>query len=465
MQLRTLAVTVLLLPTAVWAAGSGAGPLRVGASRIEFTHLSPPPATPPSGRFEHEKLFLRAIVLDNGATRAALLTVDGNAPGSIPPKVAEELKCPVEHVMVSSTHSHSAYLTGSNTAGRAAGGGQPQGPSPLDDVAVKAVREAVARLQPARMSYGTGAAYLNVNRDVISPQTRLWTQDANPAGPSDKTVAVMKFESPSGEPVALWFNYAMHPVNLYQSGLVSGDYPAAASRHIEQIYGDRVVAMFTQGAQGDQNPLYLRASTAAMLERQGLEYRGQPLVREPTEAELREGRRQPVALAPKAAEAVNKVVEAQGIILAEEVLRVAHSLPAGTGEVRIAGAQKTITCPGRTRTNQGREGQPGTYTDGPDVTLLMRVLGIGTVGLVGVNAEVYNAIGQALKAKSPMANTVFVGLANGSAGSGYVVTDDAYGRYTFQVLGSRLKPGCAETAIPQAGVELLTQYMNGLGAR
>ena len=95
---------------------------------------------------------------------------------------------------------------------------------------------------------------------------------------------------------------------------------------------------------------------------------------------------------------------------------------------------------------------------------MMRVPGIGTVGLVAVNAEVYNAIGQALKAKSPMANTVFVGPANGRANSGYVPRDDAYGRYTFQVLGSRLKPGRAETAIPDAGVELLTQYLNGLGA-
>ena len=93
--------------------------------------------------------------------------------------------------------------------------------------------------------------------------------------------------------------------------------------------------------------------------------------------------------------------------------------------------------------------------------LLVRALGIGSVGLVGVNAELYNAIGQALKAKSLMSNTVLVGLANGSANSGYVPTDDAYGRYTFQVLGARTKPGCAETALPKAGDELLTKYAIG----
>jgi hypothetical protein len=33
------------------------------------------------------------------------------------------------------------------------------------------------------------------------------------------------------------------------------------------------------------------------------------------------------------------------------------------------------------------------------------------------------------------------------ANSGYVPTDDAFGRYTFQVLSSALKPGCAECQI------------------
>ena len=38
-------------------------------------------------------------------------------------------------------------------------------------------------------------------------------------------------------------------------------------------------------------------------------------------------------------------------------------------------------------------------------------------------------------------------LANGRANSGYIPNDAAFGAYTFQVLGSRLKPGCAEKAI------------------
>ncbi len=47
--------------------------------------LAPPPDIPPSGKYEHEKLFLRAIVIENSAASAVLITVDGNTPGSVPP--------------------------------------------------------------------------------------------------------------------------------------------------------------------------------------------------------------------------------------------------------------------------------------------------------------------------------------------------------------------------------------------
>jgi len=439
-----------------------AGPLRVGASRVEYTKLTPPPATPPLGTYEHEKLYIRAIVLDNGSTRAALLSIDGNAPASIPAKVAEELKCPRENVLVSGTHSHSAGMGGPPSGGRGAAlmpGLQTS--SPLDGLALEAVRQAVARLQPARMAFGTGRCYLNVNRDVISPKTRLWTQDANSTGPSDKTVAVLKFDTPAGEPIALYVNYAMHPINLYLGGITSADYPGAAMGYIEHIYGDKAVALFTQGAEGDQNPLYLRASTAALLQRGGQKYTGQPLVREPVEAEIRDNGRPMVPLDAKAADAVEKWIEAEGVVFAEEVLRVAQNLDGGAEDIRISGAQKTITCPGRTRTNGGREGSPGTYADGADVNMLIGVLGIGNVGLASINAEVYNAVGQAVKAKSPMAKTVFVGLTNGMSNSGYIPTDEAYGHYTFQVLGSRLKPGCAETSITNTMVDMLGQYAAG----
>ena len=60
-----------------------------------------------------------------------------------------------------------------------------------------------------------------------------------------------------------------------------------------------------------------------------------------------------------------------------------------------------------------------------------------------------------LKAEAPASKTLVVTLANGSAGSGYIYSDDAYSHLTFQVIGSRLKPGCAEGKIVSTAVALM----------
>jgi neutral ceramidase len=48
-----------------------------------------------------------------------------------------------------------------------------------------------------------------------------------------------------------------------------------------------------------------------------------------------------------------------------------------------------------------------------------------------------------------------VTLANGGANSGYIPNDASFGAYTFQVLSSRLKPGCAEDAIDNGLLDLI----------
>ena len=47
-----------------------------------------------------------------------------------------------------------------------------------------------------------------------------------------------------------------------------------------------------------------------------------------------------------------------------------------------------------------------------------------------------------------------ISLTSGSAGVGYIPTDAAFRSYTFQVLGTRLKPRCAENGIARAALEL-----------
>jgi neutral ceramidase len=438
----------------------GRGSLRAGAARVDIT----PPANPdypPSGKYAHERLYIRAIVLDNGVTRAALIGADQGGLGeevwtAASKQIAGELNCPPENIIMSATHSHSAVPAGPPAPG--VGGPPRQVTGPIVDAIMNAVRQAEAKLQPAQVGFGTGFSYLNVARDAVSEDTHLWTQAPNLDGPSDKTVAVVKFTTPTGEPIAAYVNYAMHPINGYLVGITSADFPGATCRYVEQAFDDTMVTIFTQGASGDQNPLLMRPATNALASKSGVKITGYELVREPVEAPLRDGKVPHGKLDPKVADNFERWIESEGQLLGEEVIRVMTNTRKMAADVRIWGGQNNLSCPGRRRTNTGREGSPGTYEDGDPVNIRLGVLGIGDIALTSVNAEVYNLISQRMKKQSPMANTVMVTLANGRANSGYIPNDAAFGAYTFQVLGSRLKPGCAEQGIANGLADLVNQY-------
>lgn len=435
------------------------GNLRVGAARVDIT---PPadPANPPSGKYEHEKLYVRAIVLDNGSERAALIGADQGGLsegiwGAASKQIAAELKCPVENIVMSATHTHSGWGPGGFPGTSRLRPDPNAPPPPIVGQIVDAVRQAKAKLQPARVGFGTGKSYLNVNRDAIGSETHLWTQAANLEGPSDKTVAVMEFLTPQGAPIAVYMNYAMHPVNGFLAGITSADFAGAASRYVEEAFEDKAVAVFTQGASGDQNPLYLRAGTNAMASQSGVPITGYVLTREKVEAPLRDGKVKASSVDPKVRDVLERVMDSEGVLLGEEVIRVMTNTKRLDASPSISAAQKTVTCPGRNRTDHAREGTPGTYEDGDPVNIRLGAMRIGSITLTTVDGEVYSPIAQRLKRESPMANTFMVTLANGMANSGYIPNDTAFGALTFQVLGSRLKPGCAETAIVDGTLDLM----------
>ena len=444
------------------AAGLLAGQenLRVGAARVDITGPADP-ANPPSGKYEHERLYVRAIVLDNGMARAALVGADQAGLGeavwmAASQQIAAELNCPVPNIVISATHTHSGGMPnfgrGGPRTGPPADPGQP--PPPIVGRIMDAVRQAKSKLQPARVGYGKGFSYLNVNRDAVDPETHRWTQAPNLDGPSDKTVAVIKFSSAAGDPIAVYMTYAMHPINGYLAGFTSADFAGAASRYIEQAYDDKVVAVFGQNASGDQNPLYLRAATNDLASRSGVKITGNVLTREAVEAPIRDNKVPAGPPDPKFRDALERVMDAEGVILGEEAIRVITNITRLNASPRIAGAETVVSVPGRKRLDNAREGTPGSYEPGDSVGIRLGVLRIGDIVLGSVDAEIYSPIGMKFKQRSPVANTMLVTLANGAASSGYIPNDTAFGAYTFQVLGSRLQPGYAESAIVNGLLDL-----------
>jgi len=432
-----------------------AGSLQVGAAKVDISAGAYADGKPPPRTYPHEWLYVRAIVLDNGDTKAVLIGADlsGIRPDemyqSAAASINRELGVPIENIIMSGTHTHSGQR-------------DLRDAEKIEAAILRAVRLANEKLQPGSVGFGEGAVHINVNRDVISNETKLWTQAANLDGPSDKTLAVLAFYDKQGAPIAGYMNYAMHPVNGYLSGFVSGDAPNAASRHVEQAFGDDMIMVFVQGASGDQNPLHLRNGTNAMAGASGAEITGFELVRESIEGPLREGQVERRANDPVATESLKRWMDAQGQLIGEEAIRVMSNMDRLASDADIGGHQMILTCPGRSRiaSDGSREGAAASYEDGEDVNIRLGVIGINEIALASVNAEIYNMIAQQAKAASPLSKTMVVTIANGRANSGYIPTDDAYGRNTFQVLGSRLKPGCAQMGIVKGITDMTYEHIN-----
>jgi neutral ceramidase len=139
------------------------------------------------------------------------------------------------------------------------------------------------------------------------------------------------------------------------------------------------------------------------------------------------------------------------------VLYVVRSTEHTEASVALTGVTTTIQCPGRERIDKGRAGFEGTYKDGNPVEIRLGVLRIGDVVIGAVNAEVFSPIAQRLKRESPYKATMMATLTNGSARSGYIPDDASFGKHTFEVLSSRLKPGCAESSIVNGILDLITK--------
>ena len=441
---RTFVVSVAVL---LWGlagvGGQDRGRLRVGAARVDITPAADAalPMAGYAGRKEgfrgiHDPLFVRAIVLDDGATQAALvawdlLFVPDAVWAATSRRIESETGIRPEHLLLSAVHDHGAPSLAAEM--QSAAPNTAAYTTHVQEMAVEAVRRAKAQLQPARFGVGTGKAYVNVNRREFSAG-RGWWLGYNDEGPSDKTVTVLRFDDLSGRPLAFWMNYAVHAVVMgpenYQ---ITGDLAGATSRFVEEHYlgksrprgdggmllrlrpeerstGEGPVAVWTSGAAGDQNPV----STAS----------GEDFT----------------------------LVDGLGKVLGEAVVRAAANVTA-TPDVSIQGAQRVVTCPGR-RVEPGPTPRAEyTFTDADPVSIRLGFLRINDVALAGVSGEVLTLIANRLRRESPLAQTIMVTHTNGS--SGYIPNDAAFEQVSYEITASRLKPGCAEGAIVTGFLELI----------
>lgn len=466
-----LRVSLLLSLVLFAARAQTGGRLRAGAAKVDVTPSASQLTIPTDSIRDH--LYVRAILVDDGRTCAALVAIDGGARNNVVDaaiqKSSASVKCPAENYIISGTHTHSG------STGGLGGAGAPD-TATITAAIVSAVDKAKAELRPARVGYGRTALDLNVNRDHFNSKLE-WRQEPNPEGASDKTLSVVAFVGEDNVPVAVYLNYAMHPINFYLSGVISADFPGEAAKYIEDLFDGKTVALFSQGASGDQNPRLAFSPSFFMRTRPYLmegQHPGPQMVGPPPpppENSTQQGFNASAAGSGRKAipaenlEAYRKVLARTG----DYVVMLGHTI--GMAAVRLMreeiqpvdsaaiwGGRQPFTCPGRERldaANPARENVFPGYKDGPDVTITAGLLRIGDIHFVTVNGEVYSRIALKLKEAAPANKLMMVTLANGGANSGYIYSDDAYSHLTFQVIGSRLKPGCAEGKIISTALDLM----------
>jgi hypothetical protein len=389
----------------------------------------------------HDPIYARALVLDNGSSKVALISVDTagmqNA-AAIVKAVSEELKVPISHLSISSTHDHSTP-----TFGGGANNNYDRGPylALMLKGVVEAARQANAQLQPARIGFGTGRAYVNTNRDQKIGDS--YKMGYAPEGPTDKTVAVMLVTNTAGEPIAVWSNYAVHGVVMFLSKTkdgkseVNGDLPGATASYVE----DRIkgaVQVWTSGAAGDQNPMFMSTYN-----------QDAPDVHDEGAAGW-------------------AILDVQARRLGEEIVRVAKNIQNTTDKVVLWGADTSVTCPGRKRDPSAPPAAVATGSptgvsavakmiDGDPVDISLGLIMINDIALADVTGEVFTDISQKLKRESLFDRTAMVTLSRGSIG--YIPSESSYLLPSAMAANNRIKPGCAEHEIVDAFLGLEKQYL------
>lgn len=179
---------------------------------------------------------------------------------------------PAENVLIAATHTHAAPMTDD---------AKPALGSPDDDYVRTLTdtirREAALLLDPENrepVTLETSYEYADhsVNRRRRFPlyfsDGRL-TRNAvivapDPSGPTDETVAIATLRGATGQPVAVLWNYACHPVGFPNPRTISAHFPGTVRRRIREHTGEDTAVLFFQGFSGDTRPrIRVQATTPA----------------------------------------------------------------------------------------------------------------------------------------------------------------------------------------------------------
>lgn len=417
---------------------------------------APFPAT-----FIHDELHARCLVLDDGATRIAIVVVDSLG---VPRHVLDEAKrqaeqhtgIPAHRILISATHTHSATSALGDRWSPAAYDQRPALDAYQRFLATRiadGIRRAVVNLQPAVIGWGRGALPDEVfNRrwfmapgphlqnpfggtDRVQMNPRVGSPDLiEPDGPTDPDVAVLAVRSRTGAPIAVLANYSLHYVGGVPQGHVSADYFGVFARQLARLLGEdrgdsRFVAMLANGTSGDINNVDVRGGQPALPPYERMERVASRVAAEVWKVlpHLTWHEHVPLGMAQRTITLRRRPVTPELQAWASEALARPEDAPRHPRE-RIY-AERV----------QGSVGAP------PTLDVLLQAVRIGDLGIATFPFEVFAEIGLEIKAKSPLRQTFTISLANGSEGYLPTARQHAFGGYETWLGTNRVEIDAART--------------------
>ncbi|NQT13734.1 MAG: neutral/alkaline non-lysosomal ceramidase N-terminal domain-containing protein, partial [Planctomycetes bacterium] len=249
---------------------------RIGLARVKITPEAPIRMAGYGSRDKPSEgvladLFAKAMALEDAEGRqAVLLTTDvigynAQVADSICQRIMSTTGLKRPQILLNPSHTHTGPVIG--IPGATGYGLEGDDLRRVHEYAEKLTGQlaeltaaALADLKPARLSWGIGVTHIVMNRREFTERgVRL---GFNPRGYVDRSVPVLRVDSPEGELRGLVFQCACHNTTLggkhYE---LCGDYAGFAQQHVEREH-EGVQAMFMIGCGGSANP-YPRGTVEA----------------------------------------------------------------------------------------------------------------------------------------------------------------------------------------------------------
>ncbi len=267
--LRVTAVVCGLLWGASWGYAEG---WQAGSARAMITPQEPIWMAGYGGRDRPAEgtlteLWAKALVIQDAQDQPALLiTLDlvgihRSTAAAICQRIAKTHEMTRDQIAINCSHTHTGPAVGSNLGPlhyeRVPAAQQAeldQYEAWLIERVVGVADEAIAALEPAALTWGSGLCTVAVNRrNNVEANVPTLRREGTLRGPFDHAVPVLMVRDAKGELMTVVFGYACHAtvLSFYQW---SGDYPGFAQLALEQRYPE-ATAMFWAGCGADQNPL------------------------------------------------------------------------------------------------------------------------------------------------------------------------------------------------------------------